>query len=365
LAFLTAVIYGWEFMAGGAALDYSYYFSFFAGSIALTVASLAALAVSLARSHWPANVGVAAASTVAAVVALGLIYESDRAEWTASAGARISIWIMAVATAAILLALVTRRTRGGVVACVAAIGAVAFASHFAINSSSQTFQYGGSYPDNRSLYHAAADNVAFINRATARDEPMPRFWYAKANRPDFTAMQSMYFYAFTAIGYHLPKVSSDVRQRLDLWKPRSIVMLCETRYCGGATAALRRAGYPYREDKAKRISRGRIRLWTILLRSFSGPTTDARCDVHRLQDGDLFRAPPSLETYAFWAGRKHWIASTDVLHDVFGPNAVPAIRSVLPRTLRVLPSGRSLTSAQVWAKIRGGSKDRPPRPPPC
>jgi hypothetical protein len=363
LAFLTAVIYGWEFMAGGAALEWSYYFSYFAGSIALTVASLAALATSLARSRWPANVGVAVASTAAAVVALGLIYEGDRVEWTASTGARISIWIMAVAVAAILLALVTRRTRGSVLAWAAAIGAVAFASHFAINSSSQTFLYSGSYPDNRSLYHAAVDNVAFINRATARNEP-PRFWYAE-NRPDFRSIQSMYFYAFTAIGYHLPNVGADVQQRLDLWKPRSIVMLCETRDCGGAVAALRRAGYAYREDKAKRIARGRVRLWSVLLRSSAGPATEARCDVHRLQDGDLFRAPPALQTYAFWAGRKHRIPSMDVLFDVFGPNAIPAIKNVLPRTLQRLPSGRSLTSAQVWAKIRGGSKDRRPRTPPC
>jgi hypothetical protein len=363
LAFFTAVIYGWEFMAGGAALEYSYYFSYFAGSIALTVASLAALAVSLARSHGSANLGVAAAATAAAVVALGLIYESDRAEWTASPGARISIWIMAVAGAAILLSLVTRRTRGGVLACVAAIGAVAFASHFAINSSSQIFLYGRSYPDNRSLYHAAADNVAFINRATAGDEPMPRFWYAQAN-PDFKAVQSMYFYAFTAIGYHLPKVGSDVRQRLDLWKPQSIVMLCEIRSCGGAVAALRRAGYPYREHKAKRISRGRIRLWTVLLQSSASPATDVRCDVHRLQDGDLFRTPPALAVYAFWAGRKHRIASLSVLFDVFGPNAIPAIKNVLPRTLRLMPSGRSVTSAQVWARIKS-STDRAPRPPAC
>jgi hypothetical protein len=365
LAFLTAVIYAWEFIAGGAVLEYSYYFSYFAGSIALTVASLAAVVASLTPLRWAANVGVAVASTAAAVVALGLIYESDRSEWTASAGARISVWIMAFAAAAILLALATRRTRGGVPACVAAIGAVAFASHFAINSASQTFQYSGSYPDNRSLYHAAGDNVAFINRAIAADEPMPRFWYAAANRPEFTALQSMYFYAFTAIGYHLPKVGADVRQRLDLWKPRSIVMLCETRDCEGAVGALRRAGYAYREDKAERISRGRIRLWTVILRSSAGPATDVRCDVHRLQDGDLFRAPPALEIYAFWAGRKHRIASMDVLFDVFGPNAIPAVKSVLPRTLRLMPSGRSLTSAQVWARIKGGSKDRPPRPPAC
>jgi hypothetical protein len=270
---------------------------------------------------------------------------------------------MAIAAAAILIALLTRRARRGVLVCVFAIGAVAFASHFAINSSSQTFQFSGSSPDNRSLYHAAADNVAFINRATARDEPIPSFWYAAANRPDFTAMQSMYFYAFTAIGYHLPKVSSDVRQRLDLWKPRSIAMLCETRSCGGATSALRRSGYPYREVKAKRISRGRIRLWTILLRSFAGSATAARCEARRLQDGDLLRAPPAPEIYAVWAGRRHRIASLDVLlGGVFGPNPIPAIKNVRPSTLDFVPSGRSVTSATVWARIKGVSKDRrPPR----
>ena len=44
-------------------------------SIALTMASVAALAISLVRSRWPANAGVAAAATIAAVVALGLIYQ--------------------------------------------------------------------------------------------------------------------------------------------------------------------------------------------------------------------------------------------------------------------------------------------------
>jgi hypothetical protein len=269
---------------------------------------------------------------------------------------------MAVAAAAVLLALVTRRMRGGVLACVGAIGAVAFASHFAINSDAQTFQFSGSAPDNRSLYHAAVDNVAFINRATTRDEPLPRFWYPAANGLDFTSIQSMYFYDFTAIGYRLPKVTADVRQRLDLWKPRSIVMLCETRDCGDAAAALRRAGYGYKEDKAKRISRGRIRLWTVLIRSYAGPTTVARCEI---QDGDLLRAPPASEIYAFWAGRKHWIVSMDVLLDVFGPNAVASIKDVVPRTLRRMPSGRSLGSAQVWAEIRGSSTGRRPRPPAC
>jgi hypothetical protein len=364
LAVLTAFAYGWEFFAGGAILDYTYAFSSFAIAIAFAMSSIAALLAALVRPHWATHAGGAAAATGAGVLALGMIYADERAEWTGRAGFRISVAVFAVAAVLILAALLTRRTWVGPVAAVAAIGSLAFGAHFAIDSSSGIYIWGASAPDNRSLYHAAADNVAFVNRATASDEPMPRFWYA-GNRPEFTAMQSMYYYAFTAIGYHLPKVAADVRQRLDAWKPQSIVMLCETRHCEGGAAALRRAGYPYREDKAQRISRGRIHLWTILLRSSGGPATDARCEARRLQDGDLLRAPPGSEIYAVWDGRKHWIASMDVLLDVFGPNAVPAIKNVRLITLEVLPSGRSLTSAKAWARIRGGSRDRRPRRPAC
>jgi hypothetical protein len=364
LAFLTSFIYGWEFFAGGNVLELTYYFSYFVISIALTMASVAALAVALAGSKRAVNAGVATASTVAAVAVLGLIYRHDRAGWTGWAGAKISFVLIGLAAVLLLGFALARRTPVAAMAAIVAVGAIAFASHFAINSSNGTFVFSSSAPNNGSLYNAALDNLRFVKRSTARGERLPTFWYAAKNT-DLTAIQSMYFYAFTAIGYHLPEVGADVRQRLDLWKPRWIVMLCETRPCGGAVAALRRTGYPYRVDKAKAISRGDIRFWSVLLRSFGGPSTDARCELQRLQDGDLLRAPPSLEVYAVWAGRKHLVVSMDVLLEVFGPNAVPAVKNVRLRTKQALPSGRSITSAQVWAKIRGGSKDRPPRPPPC
>jgi hypothetical protein len=364
LAFLTSFIYGWEFFAGGNVLELTYYFSYFAISISLTMASVAALAVALARSRPTADAGVVAASIVAAVAALGLIYRNERAEWTGWAGAKISFALISLAAVLLVGFALTRRTPVGTMAAVVSVGAIAFASHFAINSSNGTFVLSYSAPNNGSLYHAALDQLAFVKRSTARDERLPTFWYAASNT-DLIAIQSMYYWAFTYLDLALPKVTPTLRQRLDWFKPPTIVMLCKTRECGGGASALRRAGYPYAEERAKLISRGRIRLWSVLLRSFGGPTTDARCEVHRLQDGDLLRAPPALEIYAFWAGRKHRVVSTDVLFEVFGPNAVPAIKNVLPRTLRVMPSGRSLTSAQVWAKIRSGSKDRPPRPPLC
>ena len=364
LAYLTSSIYGWEFFAGGNVLELTYYFSYFAISIALTMASVAALAVALARSRPAADAGVVAASIVAAVAALGLIYRNERAEWTGWAGAKISFALISLAAILLVGFALTRRTPAGTMAAVLSVGAIAFASHFAINSSNGIFVSSYSAPNNGSLYHAALDQLAFVKRSTARDERLPTFWYAASNT-DLIAIQSIYYWAFTYLDLALPKVTPTLRQRLDWFKPPTIVMLCKTRECGGGAAALRRAGYPYAEERAKLISRGRIRLWSVLLRSFGGPTTAARCEVHRLQDGDLLRAPPALEVYAFWAGRKHWIVSADVLLDVFGPNAVPAIKNVLPLTLRVTPSGRSLTSAQVWAKIRSGSKDRRPRPPLC
>jgi hypothetical protein len=268
LTFLTGVTYGWEFFAGGSILEYTYYFSYFTISIALTLASIAALAVSLARPHWSVHAGAIAATIGAAVVTLGLIFRDDRAEWTGRAGARISIAIMAVAILLMLGALIIHRTRIGAVGAVVAVGAVAAASHFAIDSSNGMFLYGTTAPENRSLYHAALDNVAFVNRATTQDDGLPAFWY-RGTRTDFTSIQSMYYYAFTALAFDLPSVTRETRERLDLWKPQTIVMLCEIRDCIVGAAALRRAGYSYSRQSAELISRGRVRFWAVLLRRTS------------------------------------------------------------------------------------------------
>ena len=266
LAFLTAVIYGWEFFAGGSVLEYSYYFSYFAISISLAMASVAALVVSLARSHWSAHAGVAGAATIAAVVSLGLIYRDERADWTGRTGMKITLVVMAVAVLAVLGFVVARRTRMGTMGAVAAAGAVAVACHFAINSSLGTFGLSSTAPNNRSLYHAALDHVAWLKSSTAQDNSLPAFWYPAAEQPDFASIQSMYFYGYTALAFELPRVTREMREILDLRKPQTIVMLCETRDCAGGAPALRRAGYPFAEARARLISRGEIRLWAVLLR---------------------------------------------------------------------------------------------------
>ena len=266
LAFLTAFIYGWEFFAGGSVLEYNYYFSYFSISIALTMASIAALAVSLARSPGTARIGVPVAATLAAVVALGLIFRDERVEWTGRSGMRIAIVLMLVAAAMVVGAILIRRLPARSAVAVLMTGAVALASHFALNSSTATFVPSSTAPDNRNLYHAALDNVTFVKRSTEEDELLPVFWYEAANHPEFASIQSMYFWAFTFLDLELPKVTSVLRQRIDIFQPQAIVMLCDTRDCGGGAAALRRAGYSYAEASAKHISRGEVRLWSVLLR---------------------------------------------------------------------------------------------------
>jgi hypothetical protein len=267
LAVLTVSIYCWEFLAGGNVLELTYYFSYFAISIALTVASLAALAVSLAQSGRQASVGVVAAATIAAVLSLGLIYHGERAAWTGRSGMRITVALMAVAALLMVGAFMVRRTRVGIPVVVMATGAVVIACHFAINTSSGTFTFSFTAPNNRSLYHAAVDQVEFVNEnhSAIPDNSLPAYWYRAANRPDLIAIQSMYYFGYTAIDLDLPRVGRQMRERLASWSPQTIMMLCDTHACGGATTALRRAGYPYGEVSARLISRGKVRLWAVLL----------------------------------------------------------------------------------------------------
>jgi hypothetical protein len=363
LTALVALLYGWEFLGGGGPLDYSYYFSYFAVPIALGMAAVAALTISLAPPHWSAQVGAAVSSTVAAAVALVLIYrnENERVEWIGKTGARISVVLLAIAGAAAVGVLITRRTRVGAPAAALAVGAIGFASHFAINTSTQTFTYSVTRSGDRDLYHAALDNLAFVKQSTDEGDPLPAFWYGGAN-PDFASIQSMYYYGYTLINTELPKVTKEMRRRLAGWKPQMMVMLCGTRDCGGAAAALRRAGHPYVQHGVKRISRGRVRLWVVVLRNPCKDRDGAPDAV--IGDGALLRAPPAPEVYAYWRGRKHRIVSLDVLFDVFGSDALRFVGDVAPPVLKRMPTGRSVTSKRVWAEIsRVRSKRRSPRPP--
>jgi hypothetical protein len=270
LAFLVATLYTWQFLGGGNALELPYYFSYFSIPIALTTASLAGLAVSLVRSRPSVDTGLAATVTIAALVALGLIYRDERQGWTGATGMKISVALIVLAVLLLVGFILVRRAQIAPAACLAAVGAIAFAAHFAIDSSSGTFVSSYSAPENRNLYHAAMDEVSFVKGSSREGDSLPAFWYAAKNRTELISVQSMYYFGWTAIALELPTVTKELRERLALWNPQTMVMLCDRRDCEGGTAALRRAGFPYKEENAALISRGGIRFWSVFLRKAAG-----------------------------------------------------------------------------------------------
>ena len=269
LTILTAVIYGWEFLAGGATLEVSYYFSYFAISIALAIASAAALVIGLGRGGRSRDAVLAVATTIAGVGALALIFYRDQREWTGRTGMWISIPLMCIG-ALLIAVIVLRRGRTSRVVAVLALGTVAFASHVAINTSSDTFLYSNSARDNGDLYRVGLDLVRFVNDTTKRGDWVPAFWYRAADRPDIVSIQSMYYYAYTYLGIDLPRVTKDLRDRFEQFEPERIVLLCARRDCGGAPAALQKAGYDVQRGHTTLIARGPIRVWVMSLRVTGG-----------------------------------------------------------------------------------------------
>jgi hypothetical protein len=269
LTFLTAVTYGWEFLAGGSLLEYTYYFSYLLIPMALTITSIAALAASLARSQRWTGLTAAAIATLGAVVALGLIFSSERSGWTGRTGAVITLAAMAVTAALVLAAVLTRRERRGTLVAVVAIGAVVFSSQFAFASSKQLFLEARSAPSNRNLYRAALEHVDFVNGFSSPGGPLPTFWYRGTNK-DFTSIQSMYFYGYTGLSLEFPRLTDGLREQLDTRKPQTIVLLCDLRDCLRGVAALGRAGYPYARERAERISHGSIDLWAVRMERTPG-----------------------------------------------------------------------------------------------
>ena len=205
---------------------------------------------------------MAVAVIVAAVAALGVIYRADRLDWVGRTGMKISVVAICVAALALLAFVLLHRTRIGPPAAIVATGAIAFACHLAINSSSSVFTDAVSSPENRSLYHAALDHVDFVESATPDDDALPWYWYS--DHPRFRSIQSMYSSGTPTSISDFRRSRSVLRERLASYRPETIVMLCDTRDCEGAAKRLRRAGYPFAEFRARQTERGDVRFWTVV-----------------------------------------------------------------------------------------------------
>ena len=154
------------------------------------------------------DAGMAVAATLAAVVPLGLIFRDERAEWTGRAGMKISVAVMAIAA---LLASASHSfvvSRIGPGAAVVAVGAVAVACHFAINSSTRTFRIQLHGPEQPQPVPRSPRSgrlrEALDRRRTTR---CPHSGTRPRTHPDFASIQSMYYFGYTALAFELPRVT--------------------------------------------------------------------------------------------------------------------------------------------------------------
>jgi hypothetical protein len=264
----AAVVFGvlavWEFASDGYFFDYVWYFSPFLPPLLICLAGVAATLV----SEWnriTASV-VLVVGTAAVAAPLLWIYREDLQSRVADDVGReqyqVMFIAMCLAALATVAALSVPRLRNWI-----GIGAIAlsfFATSYGLDASLGTYVDGASDPRTGQLYDLGQDLVSHLRR-TGLGKAMPYFWYDGQNNV-YSAIQSLYYYSFSYVGTGMPKIDEDFRARMDLFKPRRLVLLCESVHCGGSSRALARAGYKPRLESRTRLAEGPLATWVEIYR---------------------------------------------------------------------------------------------------
>jgi hypothetical protein len=267
---LYAVLCAWEFLGSGFFFEYVWYFSAFLVPMSACLAGVLAATLSLLRMRFR-TAAAFAATTLATLGPLVWFYRGDSPTRIAN-GLTATPYILLTSCMCVALLLVTtirlRRLRG-----LAAVGAVVafLAVAYGLDSSLGTWIDGKSDPSTGNLYALGMQEVKFLRGHGFRKE-LPHFWYDQASPPTGvdTAIQSLYYYSYTYVGVSMPTIDADFRNRVKLFRPDSLVLLCPTQGCRRSTKALRRAGYRIHLRDERMLRSGDLRVW-LLIYSFATP----------------------------------------------------------------------------------------------
>jgi hypothetical protein len=254
----------WQFLGPGWLFNVVYYFSSFLIPTLLCITAAVAVLVPIrtlsARST--AAVILCAAATLAPLV---WIYRSDAAKRIANGyGSDPYLTTFVLMATALLLVAVGCRTRIRAATFIASLAALAGASQ-AVASSVSTFNLAQSEPTSGDVYNAGQKLIHLLH-ADGFDRKLPYFWYDVAAPAGVGSLQSLYYYGYTYIGIGMPKIDADFRYRMKLYRPESLVLLCETAGCKGAPGELRRAGYNPHLGNSALVKSGKFKLWVEIYR---------------------------------------------------------------------------------------------------
>jgi hypothetical protein len=261
LAFVAVVLVVWEFPLGGYFLEYTYYFSpLLTGLVICLAALVAAVLQGLGNRLW-VRAAVLISSTAAVVGPLLWIYVPDALSRVAEPGVRTTGVIMGVALGVALLAVAVRRVPCASVLGAAAIAAMVFAASYGLDASYGVYINGTTDRFSRPVFDLGIGLVDYLN-SRIPDRELPAFWYDRSNlQGGYVGIQSLYYFSYSYIGIELPKVDADLHQRMKLFKPQHLVMLCPDRACSNGPAVLRRAGYGLRSDDSRLLRAEGQHMW--------------------------------------------------------------------------------------------------------
>jgi hypothetical protein len=253
----------WEFAGTGWILAYSFYWSSF---LPMTVICLVATATALIQSGATRaryRLLTVTLGTTAVVVPLAWIYGADSLRWVANGiGHGTYLATLIVMAAAVLLVGVWRIV-GAPSLVVAATVTALFAFAFGTATSLGTFLDAHRDPTSGDAYTLGHDLIEHLHALgyTAPDQ-VPYFWTDVADQPAPQEwLQSLYFFDYTQIGAEMPTVDKEMRQRMSLYRPSRLIVLCPNGpRCYRAVRALAAAGYPSLLRSAVSYRSGRLDL---------------------------------------------------------------------------------------------------------
>jgi hypothetical protein len=274
----VVVVCTWEFARDGDFLEVPYYFSLFNLGLSCVLASACYLVFWDNRKQYslPGRAGTILAGMLAVALPTFLLYKAQWGSFGVS-GSRITLGLMVVAAA--LAAIATLRSRRvGWLAAPAAVLVLLFAVGYGSASGSSTRGIFAttplSYEQNTHALSLGVQLISFMRDNGFQDAAppvpgtslYPEFWYDINADEAFNAMNAMYLWAYTWAGQDLPHIDKAMRGVLDARRPSVLVLLCTTRECVGARAALTRAGYANRLVVQQQLVSGENHAWAVAVR---------------------------------------------------------------------------------------------------
>jgi hypothetical protein len=253
----------WDFLGNGFFFVYIWYVSPFLVGMSVCMAGVTAGLVQTADRPGRHSSLVLVSATAAVLAPLLWLFRGDDVRRFADDVGyeqyvvMSAVMALALVAAGIAIAIARGRTIAGLVAVTLSLLAVSYG----LDASLGTYLDGASDPITGDVYDLGQDLIQHLHDE-GMGEGAVNFWYDQTSMQSVPrGVQSLYYFSFTYVGVSMPKMDADFRNRMKLYRPQRLVLLCEAPGCGNGPAALREAGFDPQRQSRKRLHAGSLTMW--------------------------------------------------------------------------------------------------------